>query len=62
MNSHEKALGKAKKHTHKKGKDGKCMVCSKVMNESKEGSEDLDEKGKMPKREFGAKNNDSQED
>jgi len=58
MSSHEKALEKSKKHSHKKGKDGKCEVCNMVMTEGKE----LDEKGKMPKREFGAKNNDSKED
>lgn len=58
MNSKEKALEKAKKHSHKKDKDGKCEVCNLVMgNEGK-----VDDKGKKPKREFGAKNNDSQED
>lgn len=58
MSSHEKALEKAKKHSHKKGKDGKCEVCNMVMTEGKE----LNEKGKKPKREVGAKNNDSEED
>ena len=58
MSSHEKALEKKKKHSHKKGKDGKCEVC----NMSMEGSKDLAEKGKKPKREVGAKNNDSEED
>lgn len=47
-----------KKHSHKKGEDGKCTVCNMTM----EGSDDLDEKGKRPKKEFGAKNNDSEED
>lgn len=58
MASHEKALEKKKKHVHKKDKDGKCEVCNMVMEEGNE----LDEKGKKPKKEFGAKNNDSQED
>lgn len=58
MNSHEKALEKKKKHAHKKNKDGKCEICNMVMTKDGE----ADEKGKMPKREFGAKNNDSQED
>lgn len=58
MSSHEKALEKAKKHAHKKDKDGKCEVCNMVM----EKGGDLDEKGKKPKKEVGAKNNDSQED
>lgn len=57
MSSHSKALEKAKKHSHKKGKDGKCTVCDMVMGGGK-----LDEKGKKPKVEWGAKNNDSQED
>lgn len=54
MSSHDKAL----KHKHKKGKNGKCEICNMVMEEGK----DLDEKGKKPKKEFGAKNNDSEED
>lgn len=58
MNSHEKALEKAKKHSHKKGKDGKCEVCNMVMDHGGK----LDEKGSKPKKEFGAKNNDSEED
>ena len=58
MESKEKALEKMKKHSHKKGKGGKCEVCDMVMEEGR----DLDEKGKKPKKEFGAKNNDSQED
>lgn len=58
MNSKEKALEKATKHKHKKDKDGKCEVCNMVMKDG----EDLDEKGKKPKPEFGAKNNDSEED
>lgn len=51
-------MEKAKKHSHKKGKDGKCTIC----NVSMKGSDDIDEKGKKPKPEFGAKNNDSEED
>lgn len=58
MKSHEKVLEKAKKHSHKKNKEGKCEICNMVMTEGKE----LDEKGKKPKKEFGAKNNDSEED
>lgn len=58
MNSKEKALEKAKKHKHKKDKDSKCEVCNMDM----ETGGRLDEKGKKPKAEFGAKNNDSQED
>lgn len=58
MSSHEKALEKKEKHTHKKGKDGKCEVCNMVMEHDGE----LDEKGKKPKKELGAKNNDSEED
>lgn len=58
MSSFEKAMDKAKKHKHSKGKDGKCDVCNMVMK----GDKDLDEKGKRPKPEFGAKNNDSEED
>lgn len=58
MSSHDKALDKAKKHTHKKNSEGKCEVCNLVMK----GSDDLDEKGKKPRPEFGAKNNDSEED
>lgn len=57
MSSHSKALEKAKKHSHKKNKEGKCEVCNMVM----ETGGKLDEKGKVPKKEFGAKNNDSQE-
>lgn len=58
MSSHDKALDKAKKHTHKKGSDDKCTVCNMVMgNEGK-----VDDKGKRPTKEFGAKNNDSEED
>lgn len=56
MNSHTKALEKAKKHAHKKGEDGKCTVCNMVMEKIK------NEKGETPRKEFGAKNNDSQED
>jgi len=58
MSSHEKALEKKEKHKHKKGKDGKCEVCNMVM----ETGGDLDDKGKVPTKEFGAKNNDSEED
>lgn len=58
MSSHEKALEKAKKHAHKKGKDGKCDICNMVMGD--EGK--VDDKGKKPRKEFGAKNNDSEED
>ncbi len=58
MSAHEKAIEKAKKHSHKKGKDGKCEICNLVMEEG----DDLDEKGKKPHKEFGAKNNDSEED
>lgn len=58
MSSHSKALDKAKKHTHKKGADGKCTVCNMTMGD--EGK--VDDKGMMPKKEFGAKNNDSEED
>lgn len=58
MNSTEKALEKKKKHSHKKDTDGKCEVCNMDMSESK----DLNEKGKKPRPEFGAKNNDSEED
>lgn len=58
MSSHDKALEKAKKHSHKKGKDGKCEVCNMVMG----GEGKVDDKGKMPKKEFGAKNNDSEQD
>lgn len=56
--SKEKALEKAKNHTHKKNKEGKCDVCNMVMGD--EGK--VDDKGKRPSPEFGAKNNDSQED
>jgi hypothetical protein len=58
MSSHEKALEKKEKHKHKKGKEGKCEVCNMVMGD--EGK--VDEKGKRPMKEFGAKNNDSEED
>lgn len=58
MSSHSKALEKARKHTHKKGKEGKCEICNMVM----ETGGKLDEKGKVPHKEFGAKNNDSEED
>lgn len=58
MNSHERAMDKAKKHKHKKDKEGKCEICNMVMGN--EG--DVDDKGKKPKPEFGAKNNDSEED
>lgn len=58
MKSHAKALEKKRKHAHKKDEDGKCEICNMVM----EKGGDLDEKGKMPKKEFGAKNNDSEED
>lgn len=51
MNSKEKALNK------KKGK-GK----EKVNNEVKETGGKLDEKGNKPKKLFGAKNNDSEQD
>lgn len=62
MSAHEKALEKKKKHAHKE-KEGKCEICHKKMgNEDDEEGKDLDEKGKKPKREFGAKNNDSQQD
>lgn len=58
MNSHSKAMEKVTKHKHKSGKDGKCEVCNIVMgNEGK-----VDDKGKVPHKEFGAKNNDSVED
>ena len=74
MSSHEKALEKKAKHKHKEGKNGKCEMCGKVIedvennkgkNEDKElDSHDgsLEEKGRKPKKEFGAKNNDSEED
>lgn len=58
MSSHAKALDKAKKHSHKKGKGGKCEVCNMDM----ETGGKLDESGKKPRPEFGAKNNDSEED
>lgn len=58
MSSHAKALDKKGKHAHKKGEDNKCTVCDLVMgNEGK-----VDDKGKKPTKEFGAKNNDSEED
>ncbi len=50
MSAHEKALAK------KKGKT------KKLENEVDEEGKELNEKGKKPKREVGAKNNDSQED
>lgn len=56
MSSHGKALDKAKKHSHKKDKDGKCEVCNIVMTKFK------DENGETPRKEWGAKNNDSQQD
>lgn len=56
MSSHDKAL--EKKHTHKMGSDGKCTICNMVMTKDGE----ADEKGKRPTKEFGAKNNDSEED
>jgi transcription initiation factor IIE alpha subunit len=74
MASHEKALEKAKKHKHREGEDGKCSICGKDLEnvESDKGKAEekeenkpkfaLDEKGKRPKPEFGAKNNDSEED
>lgn len=58
MSAHDKALEKGKKHSHKRGTDGKCEVCNIVM----ETGGKLDEKGKRPRSEFGAKNNDSEED
>lgn len=58
MSAHDKALEKGKKHSHKRGADGKCEVCNTVM----ETGGKLDEKGKRPRPEFGAKNNDSEED
>lgn len=54
MSSHSKALEKAK---GKKGKDIKGVNNLVKGNEGK-----VDDKGKKPKPEFGAKNNDSQED
>lgn len=57
MSSHDKALD-GKKHKHHMGKDGKCTVCNLVMGD--EGK--VDDKGKRPTKEFGAKNNDSEED
>lgn len=61
MESKEKALKKMEKHKHMKGKDGKCH-CGKVMDMENDEGKELDEKGKRPKKEFGAKNNDSEED
>ena len=58
MSAHEKALEKKSKHKHSKGKDGKCEICNMVMEKDAE----ADEKGRKPKKEFGAKNNDSEED
>lgn len=57
MSSHEKALEKKKKHVHKM-KDGKCEICNMVKGDEGE----VDDKGKKPRPEFGAKNNDSEED
>lgn len=63
MSSHSKALEKAKKHSHKKGKDGKCEVCNELM----ETGGKLDEKGNKANLDYkfnkdeGAKNNDSEE-
>lgn len=56
--SKEKALEKKSKHTHKKGDNEKCEICNMVMEHDGK----LDEKGRKPKKEFGAKNNDSEED
>lgn len=65
MSSHEKALKKAEKHHHKKGKDSKCAYCGKEMgnienskghNEDKEQEETeggLDEKNRKPSKEYG---------
>lgn len=58
MNSHDKALSKKSKHKHKASKDGRCEVCNISMKDANE----LNEKGKRPRKEFGAKNNDSEED
>lgn len=58
--SHEKALHKAGKHKHME-KEGKCKICGKVMNMENEEGKEEDDKGKYPKKEFGAKNNDSEE-
>jgi hypothetical protein len=64
MSAHGNALEKAKKHTHKKGDDGKCTVCDMVVgNEGK-----VDDKGKKASLEYsftknrGAKNNDTEND
>ena len=64
MSSHDKALKKKEKHTHKKGEDGKCKICNMVMEKDSE----ADEKGKTPFEQYkfqsnqGAKNNDSEND
>ncbi len=64
MSSHDKALEKKKKHTHKKSKDDKCEICNMVMGDEGE----VDDKGKEAKTSYsfnkneGAKNNDSEED
>ena len=58
MHSKQKALEKMKKHKHSKGKDGKCEICNEV---TKTGGK-LNEKGRKPRPEFGAKNNDSEQD
>jgi hypothetical protein len=58
MSSHEKALERKEKHKCREGEDGKCKICNMIM--SHDGK--LNEKGRKPKKEFGAKNNDSEED
>jgi len=62
----ERALEEAQKHAHLKGEKGKCKICGKEMekidNEEDEEGKELNDKGHYPKKEFGAKNNDSQED
>lgn len=64
MSSHDKALKKAEKHTHKRGSDGRCTVCNIVMTKDAE----ADEKGETPKKQYsfqnvqGAKNNDIEND
>lgn len=64
MSAHDKALDKAKKHTHKRGEDDKCTICNMVMTKDGE----ADEKGKKPNMEYkfnkdrGAKNNDTEND
>jgi hypothetical protein len=62
MSSHSKALDKKEKHKHKKGADEKCIHCGKVMDMVDGNEGKVDDKGKKPKKEFGAKNNDSEED